>query len=137
MLDMRLLPRAVGCIVDARGGSRKARRLRWLGSVQLFHYHLVSSKVRLLEARYLGKLGLEGPGIALMDGRPIRASADLSAAPPSVSLRNLRLDLGPARVTGNARYRAPEAGTRGRVDAQLAAQGIDIAALQKAYDDAG
>jgi hypothetical protein len=25
--------------------------------VQLFHYHLVTSKVRLLEARYLGKLG--------------------------------------------------------------------------------
>jgi hypothetical protein len=27
------------------------------GRVQLFHYHLVTSKVRLLEARYLGKLG--------------------------------------------------------------------------------
>ena len=27
--------------------------------MQLFHYHLVSSKVRLLEARYLGKLGFE------------------------------------------------------------------------------
>jgi hypothetical protein len=27
--------------------------------VQLFHYHLVTSKVRLLERRYLGKLGFE------------------------------------------------------------------------------
>jgi hypothetical protein len=27
--------------------------------VQIFHYHLVTSKVRLLEARYLGKLGFE------------------------------------------------------------------------------
>jgi hypothetical protein len=27
--------------------------------VQLFHYHLVTSKVRLLEGRYLGKLGFE------------------------------------------------------------------------------
>jgi hypothetical protein len=27
--------------------------------LQLFHYHLVTSKVRLLEARYLGKLGFE------------------------------------------------------------------------------
>ena len=27
--------------------------------VDLFHYHLVTSKVRLLEARYLGKLGFE------------------------------------------------------------------------------
>lgn len=79
--------------------------------------------------RYLGKLGVEGPGVALMDGRPIVASADLSAAPLSVSLRNLRLDLGTARITGNARYRAAEPGARGRVDAQLAAQGVDIAAL--------
>jgi hypothetical protein len=29
------------------------------GLVQLFHYHLVTSKVRLVEARYLGKLGFE------------------------------------------------------------------------------
>jgi len=27
--------------------------------VQLFHYHLVTSKVRLVEARYLGRLGFE------------------------------------------------------------------------------
>jgi hypothetical protein len=27
--------------------------------VQLFHYHLVTSKVRLVEARYLGKLGFD------------------------------------------------------------------------------
>lgn len=27
--------------------------------MQLFHYHLVTSKVRLLEARYLGKLGFD------------------------------------------------------------------------------
>ncbi|MBD0318376.1 MAG: hypothetical protein ICV71_07595 [Thermoleophilia bacterium] len=27
--------------------------------MQLFHYHLVTSKVRLVEARYLGKLGFE------------------------------------------------------------------------------
>ena len=27
--------------------------------MQVFHYHLVTSKVRLLEARYLGKLGFE------------------------------------------------------------------------------
>lgn len=80
-------------------------------------------------SRYLRKLGVEGPGVALLDGRPVRAEADLSAEPLSVSLRNLRLDLGTARVTGNARYRAPEVGARGRVDAQLAAQGVDIAAL--------
>ena len=30
-----------------------------MAPVHLFHYHLVTSKVRLLEARYLGKLGFE------------------------------------------------------------------------------
>src|SRR5918999_5940405 len=35
------------------------RPLPWRRPVELFHYHLVTSKVRLLEARYLGKLGFE------------------------------------------------------------------------------
>lgn len=79
--------------------------------------------------RYLRKFGLGGPAVAVMDGRPIQASADLSTASPSLSLRNLRLSLGEARITGNARYTQAEAGGRGRFDAQLSAQGIDIAAL--------
>src|SRR5262245_54380048 len=41
----------------AAPGARLGRSLRWPRQVQLFHYHLVTSKVRLLEARYLGKLG--------------------------------------------------------------------------------
>ncbi|GJE18329.1 AsmA family protein [Methylobacterium marchantiae] len=79
--------------------------------------------------RYLRKFGLGGPAIAVMDGRPIQASADLSAASPTVSLRNLRLSLGEARITGNARFTQAEAAGRGRFDAQLSAQGIDIATL--------
>lgn len=79
--------------------------------------------------RYLRKLGLDGPAVAMMDGRPIQASADIAAAAPTLSLRNLRLALGEARVTGNARYTQGEAGARGRFDAQLAAQGVDIATL--------
>ena len=27
--------------------------------MQLFHYHLVTSKVRLVEARYIGRLGFD------------------------------------------------------------------------------
>ncbi|WP_313900804.1 AsmA-like C-terminal region-containing protein [Methylobacterium sp. J-077] len=79
--------------------------------------------------RYLRRLGLEGPLAALLDGRRVEAAADLSAAASSLSLRNLRLGLGPARITGNARYTAAEAGARGRFDAQIRASGIDIAAL--------
>jgi hypothetical protein len=79
--------------------------------------------------RYLRRLGLEGPAVAVMDGRPVQLSTDLSVASPSLSLRNLRLNLGEARITGNARYTAAEGGGRGRFDAQLVGQGIDIAAL--------
>ncbi len=62
-------------------------------------------------------------------GAGSRAAADLSADAASLSLRNLRLGLGNARITGNARYTAAEAGARGRFDAQIRANGIDIAAL--------
>lgn len=79
--------------------------------------------------RYLRRLGVEGPLTALLDGRRIEAAADLSADAAGLSLRNLRLGLGNARITGNARYAAAEAGTRGRFDAQIRANGIDIAAL--------
>lgn len=79
--------------------------------------------------RYLRRLGVEGPLTALLDGRRIEAAADLSAAAASLSLRNLRLGLGPARITGNARYTAAEAGARGHFEAQLRANGIDIAGL--------
>ncbi|WP_238298274.1 AsmA family protein, partial [Methylobacterium soli] len=79
--------------------------------------------------RYLRKLGFEGPLVSLLDGRPVEASSDLSAAAPDFSLRNLRLRLGEASVTGNARYATGTAAARGRFDAQIAARGIDIAAL--------
>ena len=79
--------------------------------------------------RYLAKLGLGGPAIAVMDGRPIQVTTDLSAATSSLSLRNLRLALGEARVTGNARYVRADGAARGRFDAQVAAQGVDIATL--------
>ena len=79
--------------------------------------------------RYLRKLGAEGPAVAMMDGRPLQAAAEVSAGPDGYSLRGLRLVLGEARLTGVARYTAPEAGHRGRFQAQLAAQGIDIATL--------
>ncbi|MCJ2035924.1 AsmA family protein [Methylobacterium sp. J-068] len=79
--------------------------------------------------RYLRRLGVEGPMVAVMDGRPVQVATDLSVAAPSLSLRNLRLGLGEARITGNARYTAGEGETRGRFDAQLVGQGLDIATL--------
>jgi hypothetical protein len=44
-------------VYPADGSIPPRPRLRYARPVHLFHYHLVTSKVRLLEARYLGKLG--------------------------------------------------------------------------------
>ncbi len=81
-------------------------------------------------ARLLDRVGLGGPVLRLLDGRPVSASADLTVAPPVLSLRNARLALGEARITGNARYAAagPDA-PRPRFDAQIAAEAVDIAEL--------
>ena len=79
--------------------------------------------------RYLRRRGLDGPPTALLDGRPVEASAEVSAAGGAYSLRNLRLALGEAQVTGNARYAAAEGRTRGRFDAQIRARGLDVAHL--------
>ncbi|TXN54261.1 AsmA protein, partial [Methylobacterium sp. WL6] len=79
--------------------------------------------------RYLRRLGLDGPPTALLDGRPVEVSAEVSAAGTAFSLRNLRLALGEAQVTGNARYTPAEGRTRGRFDAQIRARGLDVAGL--------
>ncbi len=82
--------------------------------------------------RYLGRLGAEDAVASLLDGRTLDLGADLSSTATDLSLRNLRLALGPVRVTGNAAYTRPQAGRRGRLEAQIAANGIDIAELPPA-----
>lgn len=79
--------------------------------------------------RYLRRLGVEGAALALFDGRPVQAAANLSAAKTDLSLKDIRLVLGEARVTGEAHYARGEGGTRGRLDADLQVQGVDIAEL--------
>ncbi|CAO4177693.1 AsmA protein [Methylorubrum populi] len=82
--------------------------------------------------RYLGRIGAAESLAAILDGRAVDLGTDLSAAGTDVSLRNLRLALGDARLTGNARYARAEASGRGRLDAQIVASGIDIAELPPA-----
>jgi hypothetical protein len=86
-----------------------------------------SSSDRL--ARYLDRLGLRGPFGGLLDGRPLDVSTDVALAPPVLSFSNARLRVGDALLTGSGRYTAPEANARGRLEAQIAAQGIDIQQL--------
>ena len=51
--------------------------------VQLFHYHLVTSRVREVEARYLGKLGFD------LVARHGRIGEELTSFEPGVSLEEL------------------------------------------------
>src|SRR5215204_5437565 len=79
--------------------------------------------------RYLDKLGLSGPFTALLDGRPLQAAADVVIVNPVTSFHHARFSLGEATLTGNVRYTAPEEANRGRLDAQVAVQGLDLEEL--------
>ncbi|WP_238312679.1 AsmA-like C-terminal region-containing protein [Methylobacterium crusticola] len=81
-------------------------------------------------ARLADRLGFASPLLRLLDGRPFAGQADVAAALPDVSLRNARVALGAARLTGSARYvPAGPDGERPRFDAQIVADGLDVAEL--------
>nr|WP_210301899.1 AsmA family protein [Methylobacterium brachythecii] len=79
--------------------------------------------------RYLRRFGIEGPALSLLDGRPVQAVADVTAAANDLSLKGLRVSLGEARLSGDAHYTRGEGTVRGRLEATLQAQGVDIAEL--------
>jgi len=70
--------------------------------------------------------------MGLLDGRPFEGASDVTVALPVASFRNVRLKAADATLTGNARFTAPEAGGRGRLDAQVAVQGLDLNQLPQA-----
>src|SRR6201981_2097097 len=53
------------------------------GPVHLFHYHLVTSRVREVEARYIGKLGFD------LGARHGRIGEDLQSYEPGISWAEL------------------------------------------------
>ncbi|HEY7383736.1 MAG TPA: AsmA family protein [Beijerinckiaceae bacterium] len=80
-------------------------------------------------ARYLAKLGVTGAFGTFLDGRRLEAAADVIHSAPVTSFRNVRVALGESTLTGNARYTEPEASARGRLEAQIALHGVDLARL--------
>ncbi|NNM71504.1 AsmA-like C-terminal region-containing protein [Enterovirga aerilata] len=80
-------------------------------------------------AAYLGRFGIPDFSGDALAGRALEASADITAANPVASLRNLQVRLGDATLTGALRYTAAEAASRARIDAQVAIQGLDLDAL--------
>jgi hypothetical protein len=82
--------------------------------------------------RYLDRLGIRSPFLRVLDGRPFEVTSDLSFAAPVASFRNARIRIGDATVSGSGRYTAPEGASRGRLEAQVAIQGLDIGELPQA-----
>ncbi|MBV9077537.1 MAG: hypothetical protein JO048_08640 [Methylobacteriaceae bacterium] len=83
-------------------------------------------------AATLREAGLDHPALALLDGRPLDGEADLALAGPVTSVRNLRVELGDALLTGLVRYTGPDGSSRPRLDAQLALRNLDLASLPAA-----
>lgn len=77
-------------------------------------------------ARYLNRINVRSPFLSVLDGRPIEISSDVAFNNPILSLSRMRLKLGDAITTGNARYTAPEGDERGKLEAQVAIQNLNL-----------
>ncbi|MDF2618257.1 MAG: AsmA family protein [Xanthobacteraceae bacterium] len=64
--------------------------------------------------------------VAGLPGGPARLSADLNVAAGRFALDKLDLTAGDARFTGTAAYSLPQDGGRGRIDAVLATENVDL-----------
>lgn len=79
--------------------------------------------------RYLSRLGLAATPPAALEGQALDIAADVSLASPVTSFRNLRVRLGESTLTGSARHTAPVGPSRGRLEAQLALNNLDLTQL--------
>ncbi|SCY69680.1 AsmA family protein [Microvirga guangxiensis] len=77
-------------------------------------------------ARYLDRIKIRSPFLDVLDGRPVEASSDVVFNNPVLSLNRMRLKIGDAVTTGNLRYTAPEADERGKLEAQVAIQNLNL-----------
>lgn len=77
-------------------------------------------------ARYFERLNLRSPFLKVLDGRPFEASSDIAFANPVLSFSRLRVKTGDAVMTGNLRYTAPEGNVRGKLEAQVGIQNLNL-----------
>ena len=80
--------------------------------------------------RYLAKLKIPSSFARRDRGRsPWRRRRTSAPRRPVASFRNARFKLGEASVTGTVRFTAPEQQARGKLEAQVGIQGLDLAQL--------
>ncbi|WP_134496500.1 AsmA family protein [Microvirga pakistanensis] len=77
-------------------------------------------------ARYLNRIKIRSPFLDMLDGRPVEASSDVVFSNPVLSLNRMRVKIGDAITTGNLRYTTPEADERGKLEAQIAIQNLNL-----------
>lgn len=77
-------------------------------------------------ARYLDRIKIRSPFLDVLDGRPVEMSSDIVFNNPILSLNRMRVKIGDAVTTGNLRYTMPEADERGKVEAQVAVQNLNL-----------
>jgi len=83
----------------------------------------------------LARLGLASSRAEALAKLPdLSLDADVIASPTLVAMRNLKFVAGKASVTGAWRYTPPEGAERGRFEAQIAADGLDLGSLPDAGD---
>ncbi|MBZ6075249.1 AsmA protein [Microvirga puerhi] len=82
-------------------------------------------------ARYLDRLGIRSPFLKILDGRPLEVSSDVAFSNPLLSLSRMRVKTGDAIMTGNLRYTAPENNGRGKLEAQVGIQNLNLDQLPR------
>ncbi|MGO4705677.1 AsmA family protein [Microvirga sp. 2MCAF38] len=87
---------------------------------------LVASNASDRLARYLERLNIHSPFLKVLDGRFFEAASDISFANPILSLSRMHVKTGDAAMTGNLRFTAAEGDHRGRLEAQVAIQDLNL-----------
>jgi hypothetical protein len=110
-------------------------RLSYAGDIDLSRLDRFSGDVTLTAenserlARYLPRLGLDGPWIGLLSGPPVDVTGHVTLDEQGFRVSRLAFQAGESLIQGDLVYRAPEIGRRGRVEADIRADGIDLGDL--------
>ena len=110
-------------------------RLTYAGDIDLSRLDRFAGDVTLTAensdrlARYLPEIGLDGPWIGLLGGPPVDVSGQVTLDEQGFAIDALEFQAGESLIQGDLVYRAPQIGRRGRVEADIRADGIDLADL--------
>lgn len=77
-------------------------------------------------ARYLNRLNIRSPFLKVLDGRPFEVASDIAFSNPVLSFSRLHVKTGDATMGGNLRYTAPEGDGRGKLEAQVSIQNLNL-----------